>query len=229
MSRFAPGWGMTLACLVLVPALLALGVWQIERGAEKTRYQDRYLDRIGQPPQAVPASLDGSDFFRVHLTGEYLAGEHYLVDNRVREGRPGYWVVSRFGGDDGRIYLVNRGWLEAPPSREQLPRVATPAGPVRLVGVLWPDMGQPPLLGPDPWAAGWPKRVQRLDLPRMAGGGSSVVPVEVRLEPGVPGVLEAAPLAVDFRPERHRGYAVQWFALAVVLAVGYVMFGLRRS
>jgi len=56
-----------------------------------------------------------------------------------------------------------------------------------------------------------------------------VIDAEVRLEGGQPGVFEPAPLDMTFAPERHQGYAVQWFGLAVVLAVGYAIFGFRRS
>jgi cytochrome oxidase assembly protein ShyY1 len=220
---------MTLLVAALLPVLVMLGFWQLDRAADKRRCHDRYVERLSLPPQEFPADLAGADFLRVRLDGGYRAEEQYLVDNRVRDGRPGYWVVTRFLADDGRVYLVNRGWVAAPARRDELPRVPAPAGRLRLMGVVWPDTGLPPLLAPDPWPASWPKRVQRLDVARMAGEGEAVVAAEVRLEPGQPGVLAAAPLAVDFAPQRHQGYAVQWFGLAVVLAVGYLVFGYGRS
>ncbi len=55
------------------------------------------------------------------------------------------------------------------------------------------------------------------------------MPIEVRLEAGQPGVLRAAPLAVGLAAERHAGYAVQWFALAGVVLVGYALYGLRNA
>ena len=63
----------------------------------------------------------------------------------------------------------------------------------------------------------------------MAVEGEAVYPAEVRLEPGQPGVLEPVPVDFDFRPERHQGYAVQWFSMAAALAVVYVAFGFKRS
>jgi surfeit locus 1 family protein len=228
VRRFAPGWGMTLLVAALLPLLIGLGFWQLDRAAEKRDFQQRSLEHLGQPPQPPPVPLHAVDFLRVRLVGEYLDGQHYLVDNRVRDGRPGYWVVSRFRASDGRRYLINRGWLAAPPTRDRLPTVATPAGPVRLVGIIWPDTGLLPLMAGDPWPARWPKRVQRMDVKRMAGEGDGTAAIEVRLEPGQPGVLAAAPLVLDFLPERHQGYAAQWFGLAVVLTVGYLVFGFKR-
>ncbi|HEX7034701.1 MAG TPA: SURF1 family protein [Pseudomonadales bacterium] len=229
MSRFAPGWRMSLAVAALLPVLIGLGVWQLQRAAEKRGLEMRFYERLGAPPVTPPADAGQADFLRVRLVGAYQAGHDYLVDNRIREGRPGYWVVSRFEAEDGRLYLVNRGWLAAGADRDRLPAVPTPPGRVALIGVVWPDLGLPPLLEADPWAPGWPKRVQRLDVARMADGEPRIVAREIRLEPGQPGVFAAAPLQADFRPERHRAYAAQWFGLALVLAGAYLVYGFRRS
>lgn len=224
---------MTGFVVVMLPLVVALGFWQLQRAAEMRGYQERYFDRLGMLPQAPPRSLEDADFLRLRLTGEYLPGEHYLVDNKLRNGEPGYWVVSRFrcadhgGCADGRVYLLNRGWLAAPASRGELPSVPTPEGRATVVGVVWPDTGMTLLLAADPWPESWPKRVQRLNVSRMARDADTV-PAEIRLEAGQPGVLAAAPVDATFRPERHRGYAVQWFALAVVLLTGFVLFGFYR-
>lgn len=229
MSRFAPGWRMSLAVLLLLPVLIGLGVWQLQRGAEKRAYETRYYERLGAPPTAFPANPSEADFLRVRLVGRYQPGHDFLVDNRIRDGRPGYWVVSRFEAEDGRVYLINRGWLAAADGRDRLPPVPTPRETVTLVGVVWPDLGLPPLLEADRWADGWPKRVQRLDVARMAADQPRIVPREIRLEPGQPGAFAAAPLYADFRPERHQGYAAQWFGLALVLAGAFLVYGFRRS
>jgi surfeit locus 1 family protein len=226
--RWHPGWRMTAFVAVMLPLVIGLGFWQLERADEKRWYQTRQMARMGAPPQAAPENIDAeSAFLRVAIEGSFRPGRHYLVDNRVHAGRPGYWVISEFGATDGRIWLVNRGWLAGPQSRDMLPDVPTPAGDVRLVGVLWPDTGMPPLLAADPWPAEWPKRVQRLDIARMAAE-SGVVAAELRLEQGEPGVFVGAPIDVQFSPAVHHGYALQWFGLGLALAIGYGIFGFKR-
>lgn len=232
---FRPGWGLSIAVLAVLPLLLALGAWQLQRADEKRSYQDRYFDRVGELPRPPPASLAHAGFQRVSLRGHYQPGLDYLVDNRTRHGQPGYWVVSRFAADDGRLFLVNRGWIAAPARRDTLPEVATPVGPVALQAVVWPDLGLPPLLADETWPAHWPKRVQRLDVARMAADGQAeadgrpVVAAELRLEAGQPGAFAAAPVDPAFVPERHEAYAAQWFGLAAVLLAGYVILGIRQA
>jgi surfeit locus 1 family protein len=228
-GRWRPGWKMSVFVAVMLPTVISLGLWQLERADEKRWYESRQLQRMGDLPRPPPRELDAdSAFLRVAIAGRYDPDRYYLVDNRVHGGRPGYWAVSRFQADDGRVWLVNRGWIAGAPGRDALPEVATPWDPVRVVGVVWPDTGLPPLLAPDPWPPQWPKRVQRLDVARMAADGAAVVPVEVRLEPGEPGSLQPAPLDVVFSPAVHHGYALQWFGLGAALAIGYLVFGFRR-
>jgi surfeit locus 1 family protein len=220
---------MTLFVMVMLPTVVSLGLWQLDRAALKRSYEARYFDRMAEPARPVPTNLANMAFLRVSLSGAFDRERYFLVDNQIHEGRSGYWVVAVFAADDGRKFLVNRGWVEAPQFRDQLPSVRVPAGAVTTTGVIWPDTGMVPLLAEDPWAEGWPKRVQRLDIDSMARAvGDEVPAIELRLEAGQPGVDVAATLGHDFKAETHEGYAAQWFGLGGVLIIGYIVFGLRR-
>jgi surfeit locus 1 family protein len=219
---------MTLFVCAMLPIVLALGAWQLDRAALKRGYEAAYFERMAEAPVPMPAKLSGADFRRVGLAGRFDPERYFLVDNQVHQGRPGYWVVAPFRADDGREWLVNRGWILAPPRRDLLPDVEAPQATVRTTGIVWPDMGLVPLLAEDAWPSGWPKRVQRLDPKRMAAVAGATAPVEIRLEAGQPGALIAAATAHDFRASRHQGYAAQWFGLAAVLVIGYIVHGFRR-
>ncbi|MEE4281012.1 MAG: SURF1 family protein [Pseudomonadales bacterium] len=227
MKHFAPGWRMTLFVVILLPTVLTLGAWQLSRGAEKRALESDYLDRLTSLPVRAAEFDPNVRFQRVKLSGE-LQPQVFLVDNQILNGKTGYWVLQLFIETQGRRFIVNRGFLAAQARRDQLPEVPLLPGRVELLGVAWPYTGLIPVLDDDPWPDTWPKRVQRLDIKRMAQV-LSAEPVEVRLEPGQSGVLQAAPFAQVLSDAKHRGYAATWFGLAITLLIGYVFLGIRNA
>jgi len=220
---------MTLLLVLLLPLLFRLGFWQLDRAAEKQAYENAYLQRQGMlaiDPPAQPLSLP---YARVRLDGHYDNEAQYLLDNQIREGQVGYWTITRFVATDGRSWLVNRGWVAAGSRREILPDITISEDPVTIVAVIWPDTGLPPLLAEDKWDQDWPLRIQRLNIARMAAQLESTEAVELRLEEGQPGVLAPAPLLIHVRASKNIGYAVQWFGLAAVLTIGFIVYGFRRK
>lgn len=231
--RFQPGWQMSVFVLVMLPTLVGLGSWQLRRGAEKEALETGYLARSGDLP-LESAEVDRVDrtamaFVRLRLRGTYIPDQYYLIDNQVFEGTVGYWVLHRFLTDDGRVWLVNRGFVAAGQRREQLPAVSTPSAPLVVTAVVWPDTGLQPRFGDPAIETPWPQQRQRIDVQTLAAEHPQGQPLELRLEPGQPGVLQPAPSSFASGAERHRGYAVQWFGLAAVLIIGFVVFGLRRA
>ncbi|MDA1075857.1 MAG: SURF1 family protein [Proteobacteria bacterium] len=222
--------GVALVATFVCVATVILGFWQLSRAEQKDLWLKSFVAAMGAPPAQLPplvARERGPAFTRLDLRGTYR-NEHFLIDNRIHQGRVGYWLVSRFDNADGRVVLVNRGWIPGPDQRDKAIDVATPSGVVKLTGVLWPDTGLPPLYGEDVWPEGWPKRIQRLNIARMATvDDEAVVPVEIRLEAGSPGVVVAAPLKTGINGDRHRGYAVQWFGLSAGALVCFTVLALR--
>ncbi len=219
---------MSVFVFLLVPVLIGLGLWQLDRAAEKRALEDGYYDRLGMLAQAPPEDFSDAAFRRITLTGEYEPQHQFLLDNRLHEGVAGYWVITSFVAGDERRWLINRGWVPAPARRTELPEVAAPGGSQTILGVLWPATGLGVLLADDPWPRSWPLRVQRLNVARMAARLDGAVAYEVRLESGQPGALTMPRLRVTFSPAKNQGYAVQWFLLAATLLGGYGYFGLHR-
>ena len=218
---------MSVFVILMLPVVLSLGFWQLDRAEEKRRFETAYLDRIGalasEPGETV------RDFERLRLVGAFEPGLDYLLDNQIRDGQIGFAVISVFRSTDGRGWLVNRGFVAADRARRSLPQVSSPAGTLTLTGLVWPELGLLPVFGDDAWTADWPKVIQRVEVARMAEGLDAVVPVEVRLEAGQPGVFAAAPVDLNMPAAKHTGYAVQWFGLATALCIGFVVFGFRRQ
>lgn len=220
---------MTAFVAVFLPLLASLGIWQIGRADEKRDRQELVFERLAMLPVAVPESMEGMEYRHVRLQGVFELNRYFLLDNQMVQGRPGYWIIASFLADDSRRWLVNRGWVQAPPVREHLPEVGWVEGPVTLTGIVWPQLGLVPLLAEDVWPETWPKRVQRMNVARMAAALDNTEAVEIRLEAGQPGVMKPVRLYTGVGVERHLGYAAQWFGLAIVLIVGYLFFGLKRG
>ena len=229
-------WRTTLLVLLLLPVLVALGFWQLDRETEKRELLERFEARQAAAPVTLgpalgerpPASLA---YLPVRLRGRYLPGRYLLLDNRIRGGRFGYEAVSLFALEDGRYALVNRGWLPGDPARRSLPEPAAPAGPVSLTGQLYVPPDPPYLLGEQSLAVDdWPRVVQALEMRPLAAAltedlGAPVFPWSVRLDADAPGALAVAWPVVNVSPEKHRGYAVQWFTMAAVLGLFFLLRG----
>ncbi|MGA1674862.1 MAG: SURF1 family protein [Pseudomonadales bacterium] len=219
---------MTVFVLCMFPIVLSLGFWQLSRAHYKEELEDQYFDQLAATSQPPPLSAEGAAFRRVRLSGVYHPSEYVLIDNQTYEGRVGYVVLARFDASDGRRFLINRGWVEAPADRAQLPVVDAPADIVSVDGVVWPDLGELPLQTEVNVPNGWPKRLSDRAFARVAALIPGVAPYEVRLDVGQPGVLVPAPQSHDFKAAMHRGYATQWFGLSIVLGLGYLLYGFRR-
>lgn len=230
-------WRITALTAVLLPLLIGLGFWQLERAGEKAALAAAFDARSRAAPVPVDQALwrkppEELAYLPVFASGRFVPGRHLLLDNRIREGRFGYEVVSLLELDNGSgKVLVNRGWLQGDASRLQLPVIPETTGRVEVQGHLYVAPGKPYLLAEQQLDGPWPRRLQALEMEKLAPAltselGASVAPYPVRIDAGQPGALDVAWQVVNVSPAKHRGYAVQWFTMAAVLLI---FFFLRSS
>ncbi len=206
---------------IFLPLTIALGFWQLGRGEEKAALLAEYQQREAAPPLPVAELVDHDDisYRRVQARGEFDNRRLVLLQNRVRDGVPGYEVVAPFReASSGRWLLVNRGWLAA--SDHDIPAVPPVPGPVLISGHLYLSPGDPFTLGAEQWREAWPQVLQNLEFGPLAEQlGESLPPWSLRLDAESPGALVVGWPRVAVSPQQHRAYAVQWFALAVALVL----------
>jgi cytochrome oxidase assembly protein ShyY1 len=225
--HFDPEWRLTLLTLVLVPLMVGLGFWQLQRAGEKAELAGNWEMRVQQAPVALsglavddPAALS---YRRVRIAGVFEPGRYFLVDNRTRRGRFGYEVLGVLRSDSTTV-LVNRGWMEGDPARRSLPRVPAVDGAVEITGHVYVAPGRPYLLAEQQLTPGWPKVIQAVEMDKISTSlDDPVFPYPVRLDPDQPGALVTDWQIVNVSPEKHRGYAVQWFTMAAVLSIFYLL------
>lgn len=235
LRQYRFDWKLSLLTALLLPLLLSLGFWQLRRAHEKLELQEQYAARQQEAPVAL-AELDLAQdlqYRQVVLTGRFDNTHNFLLDNRIHEGRAGYDLVTPLITSDDTVVFVNRGWLPQGPTREQLPAPDAIDGIVTLRGSIYVPVGAPLLLGAPMAPEGWPRVIQALDpVPMASEAGlhpAFVFPYSIRLAEGAPGVLVRDWPVISTTPARHRGYAVQWFAMAAVLLGLYLYYSTRST
>lgn len=232
---FAPRlWAVGLTA-VAIATFVSLGSWQLDRGREK----QAMVDTFQRGMQSVVA-LDQAAAFdtlpryqHVEASGQYEPARQVLLDNMPSQsGLPGYRVLTplRRAGSD-RLLLVDRGWVALGATRAALPSVQVSPQPRTVAGRL-DTLPAPGVRVGIAGVAGdthWPRVLnfpQQADLEQVLGER-----VEARillLDPAVPDGYERVwRPAMQFGPERHLGYAVQWFAFALVAFVIFIALSLR--
>lgn len=237
--KFKPKLIPTLSVIILFPALLALGFWQLDRAHQKEALFEQYQHRRVLDPVDLNAASpkdvkDGKLLWRrVTVQGVYEGGPHYLLDNQVLNGTPGYFVytILRLVPGTSRV-LVNRGWLPADPDRGRLPELPTPVGPVSLDGVIKDVPVTGILLGKDVSEdlPGGIIRVQKIDLDTISRRtGYKLLPFIVRLNSKSVSGFVRTWIEPGSGREKHLGYAFQWFLMAAALLVIYVIVNLKKN
>lgn len=224
--------------LIFAVACAFLSNWQFTRNEERSRQLGLVEANYDAPAVAlaelVPAGaeLRPTDEWRpVTITGQYLPDDGLLVRNRPHGGTAAFEVLVPFRLDDGRVFLVNRGWVR-PGEQQADPDVvpAPPEGEVTVVVRLKP--GEPlPASGrsaPD-------GQVPTIHLPLIADlTGESV-------EVGAFGILVSESPAATSAPELlaspsedpgpHLSYAIQWILFAIMgfVFIWYVIRSERQA
>ena len=231
---FAPSLAASVSIAILMPALIALGFWQIARGQEKARLLARAAHEAAAPPMDFGAgtSVDTlPERRRVRVRGEFVADRQGLLDNQVRDGRVGYDILTPLRIEGRRaVLLVDRGWLARGSRRGDVPHWQTPPGPVTVTGYLHAPAALPLVTGEvtDIFAGNWV--VSEIDTGALQQAVGA--PLEARVlrltPPSDFGFRRDWPV-VTMTPQRHYGYAVQWFGMAIALLAIYVNTGVRRA
>jgi surfeit locus 1 family protein len=199
------GWALALAACACV-AFIALGNWQARRAEEK---------------RSAAAGLEAK---RLSLRGVFRPELTVLLDNKVRNHRAGYEVITPLRLD-GEHVLVNRGWIEAGRTREALPAVRTPPGEVRVEGIKLERL--PRVLSMENTASATVR--QSLDISEFAAQtGLKLRPFFLEQHsPADDGLLRDWP-RTDAGVEKHQSYSLQWYSFAALAVILLLVLSFRR-
>lgn len=214
--------------------MVKLGFWQLDRAQQKQALFNDYQQQQDTNIVTRLAAMGHSPkrFQAVSVTGTFDPTRLFFIDNQLNEGVPGYHVVALFHDDNiATPIAINLGWVKAPQSRQQLPRVEVPQGTYTLTGLVKQpqqnvfveqtveQLGQP-----------WPKRVQEF-IPAniQATTGIAMQPYLLLLAEEHDIGYQRSWQPNVMPPEKHQAYALQWFSLAVACLVIFVIAVIKRS
>jgi len=232
--RFRPTFWATLFTVPALAILIALGTWQVDRLFWKEEQIALRHERSEGPAVPLPQSFPdpvSMEFTRVKLKGRFLHDQEFYLGARTESGRVGLNVVTPFGLDDGRIVLVNRGWV--PQDRRD------PA--TRAEGQLAGEVTVEALLRTDGWKgvsfAKPPNKPEErfyfwVDLPVMANDVDGPIINDVYVDAVAAEVPGGLPIGGQTRIQLandHLEYAITWYSFAVILLVIYFLYHYRRE
>ena len=227
---FKPGLVPSIAAAAFIALTIALGGWQTRRAEEKLELGRRIEEAARGPVLQVPsARVDAANFERrrVAARGTFVARDTFFLDNRVMHGVAGYHVVTPLKPESGGMHvLVNRGWTAAG-DRSRLPAVPAPEGLQTIEGVAVVPGTRFLELAPE---ADSGSLRQNLVLAREEQRlGLNLQPFVIEQTSDARDGLVRAWERPDAGVERHRSYALQWYSLAALAAILYVVLGFRRT
>lgn len=235
VKKGALGWAVP--ALALAAIFAALGQWQLGRAGEK----EAMLKAAEGAKSAAPLRLSGDAVpglqrpVNIVASGHFDAARELLLDNQSHEGRAGLRVLTPFRiAGSGSHLLVDRGWLAIDPGTRRPSSIAPPVvGPTEIRGLLTALPGVGVRMGDGAIEFdGGPPLLAYLDQSSLRDAlGEGLVAGVLRLDPEMPGGFLRAyePVPAAMPPARHRGYALQWFALSATVVLTWGLLAFRRT
>jgi surfeit locus 1 family protein len=247
--------GWFVASLFLAGLFSALGLWQIHRAQWKERLLESYrraaymqpkdLSGIVSWTENIPSRADVSDQqklpqqvlpMRISAIGRYVKHSTLLLDNQIHQGKLGAMVYSLFiPKESRRAVLVNRGWIALTARRtwETNIDLDVSTDEQKITGLLVPPPSVGIRLGEIKTTFDQPPRLQTLiDLDSLRKTITTpiftgVVMLDAENKGGF--LRDWRVLPNTLTPEKHIGYAIQWFGLALTTLLTYVILYLRQK
>lgn len=227
--EFTPRRIPTLATIVLLPILISLGFWQLDRAEQKRdilRQYEQQQHKVALNLNADSIQNKYQSYQQVEVTGRFDTAQQFLLDNKVYQGRAGYQVITPLLLPNHReAILVNRGWIPQTESRLQLPTIPTPTENISITGMIKLDVANSFHLGESGIQSDtWPRIIQWIDTEQMVEKlGYKIHPFVILLDPGNEAGFVREWYIKKINPEKNTSYAVQWFALALALVIIFLV------
>jgi cytochrome oxidase assembly protein ShyY1 len=227
-------WVPFLAAALVVAFGVSLGNWQLRRAEQKLALQEQMLMRAEFAPvnsNALAPEQTPEEFRRVVAKGEFIASWAVYLDNRPYQGRAGFYLLMPFklAGSEQSV-LVMRGWFPRDAiNREHIPTITVPEGVIQIEGRVRASTGKVMQLGKA--AALEPGAIaQNVDVAEFARASKLSLQTFIieQTNDAADGLVRDWPIP-SVGIDKHKGYAFQWYSLALVAAVFFLLTGFKRA
>ncbi|MEN8167323.1 MAG: SURF1 family protein [Pseudomonadota bacterium] len=217
----------------MTPLFCGLGIWQLDRAEQKRSTAASLEMRRKLPALPITHDLPAAgqlEFRKVTAAGRYLSEKTVLIENRKHQGKTGFHVITPLQlADTGQIVLVNRGWMPRP-KRDELPSIPNPQAELIIEGEV--SIPHPPALElslklePTDATPHWPF----LTLEHYsAWSGLEILPFLILQAPGDSNEFIRRWPQPQANDAMHIGYAIQWFAFALIALVIWLRLSLHKQ
>ena len=217
--------------IATIAFLVSLGLWQLERADQKRTIEAAILNANTGPVELIAngRELLYKEYYDVRLQGNYLSDKQFIYDNQIVDQVSGYYVLTPFIlTDQLGVILVNRGFIPWNGQRERLADIAVDSvsreikvqvsSPIKRMELKATDVSRQ-----------FPVLIQAIDFDVLEEVSKlKFVMVVGLLDPSSSDgyVRKWEPYTGSI--EKHTGYAIQWFLMALVLAIIGLRIGLNR-
>jgi surfeit locus 1 family protein len=239
-------WWTTLIVVVAIGVAIRLGIWQLDRHAQRQASISHIqamqsLPVLDLDQRPLPADLSAMEYRQVTVKGVYDFDHQVALRNQVRSRMsgtdPGVALITPLVLADGQAVLVERGWIPLEYNTPASWRQFDEPGTVNLHGIIRLSMDRAEIGSAllDPTISPGQTRLDTwnfINLPRLQQQmPNSLLSVYIQQAPG--SNIEALPYRLmetpDLDPGAHIGFALQWFFYAGLLFFGYPVWLTRQK
>jgi len=207
-----------------------LGIWQLHRASEKSRMLLQEQRAQKQAPVTWDNPKKLRPYQRVAVQGRYLPSI-FLLDNQHYRHQLGVQVYAPLLLANDSVLMVDRGWIQNQNPRQTNLDLKIPAGLLQIRGSIYYPSSKQWILGDEIEQIGDKRFIVERFNPQLLSQllQKSVYPFIIRLDSSQPDGFIRDWNVVTMRPERHKGYALQWFAMATVIFILFIALNLKKE
>ena len=211
--------------------LLSLGFWQLDRADEKRQIEQAISQAEKLPAKLIQNTdeLIQKEHHQILIKGHYDNQKQLIYDNQIVNSNAGYYVLTPFILENGQAILVNRGFMPWQGSREKMVDINV-GNDTKIIKVKLITPKKRIQLKEHTITKTYPKLIQSLDIKALSAElGYPLIPMLAQLDVG-----EKDGFYRKWQPfygsvDKHLGYALQWFLMALVLGVIAIRLAIKYS